>query len=80
MWVHLRAAKVYDEPMIDYKPIAAAALLLLAGCAPSRHSEWDDIDYSRVYQRARENDPSYTAPTVVGCVDDDLYNCNQKRK
>jgi len=61
--------------------MVATALIMLAGCAPP-HSQWDDIDYSSVYKKAQENDPNYTPPiqSVVGCVDDDLYNCNPKGK
>ena len=53
-----------------------AVLCTTGGCA-KRRSSWDSPDYSRVYQRARENDSGYTAPSVLNCVDDDLYNCNR---
>ena len=53
-----------------------AMLLTTSGCA-KRRSSWDSPDYSRVYQRAHENDSGYTAPSVLNCVDDDLYNCNK---
>jgi hypothetical protein len=37
------------------------------------------LDYSRIAQQnqARENDANYRppVPTVIGCSDDDLYNC-----
>lgn len=46
---------------------------LLAACA-KKQSPWDG-SYSRVYQRARENDSGYVQPSVVSCVDDDLFNC-----
>ena len=52
-----------------------AVLCITDGCA-KRKSEWDSPDYSRVYQRARENDSAYKVPSVVNCVNDDLYNCN----
>jgi hypothetical protein len=53
-----------------------ATLLVVTGCGGGARSAWDDIDYSKVRGgQARENDPVYTAPTVVGCTDDDLYNC-----
>ena len=54
-------------------------LLLLAACA-SQHNAFQDIDYTHVYERyqQRENDPGYTPPSVIGCVDDDLYNCSGK--
>lgn len=37
-----------------------------------------DLDYSRIKQAVHENDSSYSMPTIVGCIDDDLYNCNDK--
>ena len=50
----------------------------LAACQPSRRSEWDSIDYTKVYKRSgsRDNDSSYRSGTVVSCMDDDLYNCH----
>lgn len=52
-------------------------LLALSGCAgEASNKQWDDIDYSKVHKPATENDPAYTAPSVIGCVDDDLYNCS----
>lgn len=56
-----------------------AALMLcmvLAACGGGRKNEWD-IDYSSVYRayEGRQYDNSYSAPSVIGCVDDDLYNC-----
>ena len=54
--------------------------LLFTGCGNSAPASnpWEDIDYSKVHQPTTENDPAYTAPSVVGCVDDDLYNCSGK--
>ena len=56
------------------------SLSLLPGCGSGgahATNEWQNIDYSSVYRKAgqRENDSSYTQPSVIGCVDDDLYNC-----
>jgi hypothetical protein len=52
------------------------SLCLLAACA-SKRSQWDSVDYTPVYKayEGRENDPAYKQPSVIGCVDDDLYNC-----
>ena len=48
--------------------------LLLCACAKS-NSNWD-IDYSSVYRAGnREIDSGYQQPSVIGCVDDDLFNC-----
>lgn len=57
------------------------SVALLSGCgngsSAAAHNEWQNIDYSSVYRKAgqRENDSGYVQPSVVGCVDDDLYNC-----
>jgi hypothetical protein len=51
---------------------------LLAACAGNAaHKEWEDLDYSPVYRayEKRENDSSYKPASIVGCIDDDLYNC-----
>lgn len=52
-------------------------LCLLTACGGGQRSQWDDIDYSSVYRayERRQNDSGYTPPSIVGCVDDDLYNC-----
>jgi hypothetical protein len=52
-------------------------MMLLAGCGPSNKDVWSDIDYAKVAREnyRRENDSAYTPPHVLGCVDDDLYNC-----
>lgn len=49
--------------------------LMLAACT-QHPSDWDNIDYSRIARdnQRRENDRNYV-PTVIGCADDDLYNC-----
>jgi hypothetical protein len=55
---------------------SALALSVSACAAPKKRSTWDDIDYSKVRNRsARENDGSYIPPSVVSCMDDDLFNC-----
>ncbi len=58
--------------------ILVMILSVLTACQ-SRRSEWDSIDYTRVYEqnRARENDSVYRQPNVISCVDDDLYNCSR---
>jgi len=62
--------------------ILLMSLCLVAGCANAR-DDWSNIDYERVARdnQHRENDASYTPPvSVTACVDDDLYNCNPKRR
>jgi len=48
-----------------------------SACAGSKKDEWSNMDYSKVYKAAgqRDIDTGYKAPSVIGCVDDDLYNC-----
>lgn len=50
-----------------------------SACAGAKkNDEWSNIDYSKVYRAAGQNrdiDTGYKAPSVLGCVDDDLYNC-----
>ena len=53
--------------------IILAVLLTLPNCA-KKNDLWGDIDYSKV-RRAAENDAGYVAPSISGCVDDDLINC-----
>jgi hypothetical protein len=50
--------------------------LISSACA-SQADAWKNLDYKSVYIRAknRENDPNYQQPTNVGCMDEDLYNC-----
>ena len=57
---------------------AFAALLVSNNCADyKQQKEWDGIDYSKVRDRdIYENDSSYTPPSVIGCTNDDLFNCN----
>ena len=56
-----------------------AVLLAASACSGGRHSEWDNIDYSSVYRKAgeSENDSGYRAPRIIGCIDEDLYNCGR---
>jgi hypothetical protein len=58
-------------------PIFLSVFLACSACAESRKSEWRDIDYSNVYRSAgqRQIDNNYQQPSVVGCVNDDLYLC-----
>lgn len=65
---------------MNQHPSLFSLLLLLAcaACAPQRNDDWSGIDYSKVYKAAgerRDVDSGYKAPSVIGCVDDDLYNC-----
>lgn len=49
-----------------------------SACASSGGDQWSDLDYSNVYRAAgegRDIDSTYRQPTVVGCVNDDLYLC-----
>ncbi len=48
-------------------------IFALSACV--KRSAWDAPDYSRVYDRAREYDSGYSKPSILSCVDDDLYNC-----
>lgn len=53
-------------------------LLVCGACAQQGGGEWANIDYSKVYKAAgerRDIDTGYKAPSVVGCIDDDLFNC-----
>ena len=54
------------------------ALFMVISCSGSQQKkEWDGIDYSKVRDRDKyENDGNYTQPTVSGCTNDDLFNCN----
>ena len=62
--------------------LLAMILLTLDGCAKNGKSEWENLDYARIAREnyRRENDATYVPPpSVSGCVDDDLYNCNRYR-
>ena len=53
-------------------------LFLCGACAQQKSDDWSNIDYSKVYKAAgerRDIDSGYKAPSVIGCVDDDLFNC-----
>ena len=67
--------------MMERFALTMVALITVSACERVGKNEWEDLDYSRVSSqyRNRENDSSYTPPpSVIGCVDDDLYNCNRK--
>ena len=59
---------------------AVLTLLLLGACEKNGKNEWEDLYYARIAREnyRRENDRGYTPPTVSGCVDDDLFNCNPR--
>lgn len=53
-------------------------VLFACGACAQKNDEWSNIDYSKVYKAAgerRDIDSGYKAPSVIGCVDDDLFNC-----
>lgn len=63
--------------------LLVAALLALCACEKVGKNEWSDIDYSRVAREnyQRQNDSFYVPPpSVLGCVDDDLMNCNRRQR
>jgi len=56
------------------------SIILFSACAPNNGDVWEDIDYAKIAHDnyVSENDVTYIAPpSVVGCVDDDLYNCKR---
>lgn len=59
-------------------PMLLAITLTCTACAGAnkKNNDWD-IDYSKVYKAAgeRDVDRAYKAPSVLNCVDDDLFNC-----
>ena len=60
--------------------IFLATSVILLGCSGETKNSWDDIDYTRIARQnqGRENDTNYVPPvSVLGCSDDDLYNCNK---
>ena len=64
-----------------YAMLVLTALVLFA-CERNGKNEWEDIDYSKIAREnyRRENDSAYVPPpSVIGCVDDDLYNCRVRR-
>lgn len=59
-------------------PLMVAVAFSCSACAKAKNDEWSNIDYSKVYKAAGENrdvDAGYRQPSVVGCVNDDLYFC-----
>lgn len=59
------------------KILLMCGALCLTACEKVGKNEWSDIDYARIAREnyQRQNDSYYTPPSVLGCVDDDLYNC-----
>ena len=57
--------------------LCALPVVLLSGCKHSSNDDWRNIDYARIARDnyRLENDTQYVPPNVLGCVDDDLYNC-----
>ena len=58
--------------------ITVMMLFACGACAQKGGDDWSNIDYSKVYRAAgerRDNDARYKSPSVLGCVDDDLFNC-----
>jgi hypothetical protein len=65
---------VFTRPAI----MAIATFFFCSACAQRGGDDWANIDYSKVYKAAgqrRDIDSDYKSPSVVGCVDDDLFNC-----
>lgn len=58
-------------------PVFFAMLITCNACASGKKDDWSNIDYSNVYKAAgeRDVDTGYRPPSVIGCVNDDLYNC-----
>lgn len=58
--------------------LAVLLIAALCSCTQNRRSEWDTLDYTGVYQanRGYENDSRYSQPSVLSCIDEDLYNCH----
>ena len=57
------------------------AVMLLPACEKVGKNDWSNIDYARVAREnhRRENDGNYVPPpSVLGCTDDDLYNCRTR--
>ncbi len=61
---------VIGKLFIDF--IAIIAFAFLSACGGSK---WDDIDYSRV-RGGYDNDSGYSMPSIIGCISDDLFDCN----
>jgi hypothetical protein len=57
-----------------------AVIFCFSGCARTGGNQWENLDYSKVYREnaRRENDTSYVTPSVLGCTDDDLFNCRTR--
>ena len=68
--------------MISRLVLIVILALPLAACSRNGADEWEDIDYAKIARDnyRRENDSAYVPPpSVIGCVDDDLYNCRVRR-
>ena len=67
--------------MKSHHNLLLISTLLFVACARNDTNVWEDIDYAKIAGENyhRENDPAYTAPSVIGCVDDDLINCKVKK-
>ena len=68
--------------MISRLTLIILFVLPLVACSRNGSNEWEDIDYAKIARDnyRRENDSGYVPPpTVIGCVDDDLYNCKVRR-
>lgn len=67
--------------MTRRRAVLLLGLLMLSGCARQQQDDWSNIDYAKIAREnyRRENDPSYVPPNVIGCTDDDLYNCPSVR-
>ncbi len=61
--------------------VCLTLVMLLPACEKEGKDVWNDIDYARIARDnyRRENDSSYIPPpSVIGCTDDDLYNCSRR--
>jgi len=67
--------------MKNHRSLLFIAFLLLPACEKVGKNDWSNIDYARVAREnyRRENDSNYVPlPSVLGCTDDDLYNCRSR--
>lgn len=60
--------------------LCVALIAIMVGACTTQRNEWQDLNYSSVYRRAklRELDAFYTPPADMGCMsgDSNLYNCH----
>ena len=62
--------------------VSVVLAFVITACGHPEKNEWEGMNYDKIVRDnyRRENDSSYVPPpSVVGCVDDDLYNCKVKR-